>query len=143
MRMRLLLDTHILIHLISDRELLSKEVNQYLGDYGNELYLSSESLREIRELWQVGKVHVKEWKSAADIIDYIKNETLVVIKYAKEEHFRTYFELPWFDDHKDPRDRMIIAHAITEKLTLISNDAKFSKYVKHGLDWIHNKRVDT
>jgi PIN domain nuclease of toxin-antitoxin system len=140
MRQRVLLDTHILIHSISDKERLSRKVESILGDYDNELYLSSESLREIRELWQVGKVDVKEWESATDIIDYIKNKTPVVVKYAKEEHFRTYFELPWFEDHKDPRDRMIIAHAITEKLTLISGDAKFSKYERYGLDWIQNKR---
>jgi PIN domain nuclease of toxin-antitoxin system len=138
MKQRVLLDTHILIHSISDKERLSRRVENILGDYGNELYLSSESLREIRELWQVGQIHVKEWKTANDIIDYIKNETPVVIKYAKEEHFRTYFELPWFEDHKDPRDRMIIAHAITEKLSLISGDAKFFKYVKYGLVWIKN-----
>jgi PIN domain nuclease of toxin-antitoxin system len=117
-----------------------KEVITVLDDYENELYISSESLREIRELWQVGKVHIKEWRSATDIIDFIKNETPVVIKYPKEEHIRTYFELPWFEDHKDPRDRMIISHAITEKLTLISSDAMFYKYVKYGLDWIHNKK---
>jgi len=140
MKRRLLLDTHIFIHFISDKELLSKKVTANLDDYNNELYLSSESLREIRELWQVGKVHVKEWKSATDIIDFIKNETTVIIKYAKEEHFRTYFELPWFENHKDPRDRMIIAHAITEKLTLISSDTKFFGYVKYGLELIHNKK---
>jgi PIN domain nuclease of toxin-antitoxin system len=140
MKIRSLLDTHILIHFISDKEQLSRKVINILDNYSNELYLSSESLREIRELWQVGKIHVKEWKSVVDVIDFIKNETPIVIKYAKEEHFRTYFELPWFEEHKDPRDRMIIAHAITEKLTLISSDAKFLKYVKHGLDWIHNKK---
>jgi len=138
--MRLLLDTHIFIHSISDNEQLSRDVAKIIEDYNNELYLPSESLREIRELWQVGKIHVKKWKSAADIIDYIKNETRVVIKYIKEEHFRTYFKLPWFEDHKDPRDRMIIAHAITENLTLISSDAKFYRYEKYGLDWIQNKR---
>jgi PIN domain nuclease of toxin-antitoxin system len=126
--MRSLLDTHIFIHLYSDRELLSKKVKNILDNYENELYISSESLREIRELWQVGKVRVKEWRSATDVIDFIKNETPIVIKYAKEEHLRTYLELPWFDEHKDPRDRMIIAHAITEKFTLISSDAMFSKY---------------
>lgn len=34
----------------------------------------------------------------------------------------------------------IIAHAITEKLTLISSDSKFDFYCAQGLDYIYNKR---
>jgi len=138
--MRALIDTNILLFSVLDKEQLTKKVQDIIDNYNNELYIASESIREILELLRDGKIHFNAWKPAKKVIDYIKNETPITIKYAKEEHYRTYSELPWFEDHKDPRDRMIIAHAITEKLSLISSDTKFSKYVKYGLDWIYNNK---
>ena len=43
-------------------------------------------------------------------------------------------------DHKDPSDHVIISHAITERLPLISDDGKFEFYQKQGLHLIINKR---
>ncbi len=37
-------------------------------------------------------------------------------------------------DHRDPSDHVIIAHAITERLTLLSSDQKFAFYRSQGLD---------
>ena len=37
-------------------------------------------------------------------------------------------------DHRDPSDHVIIAHAITECLTLLSSDQKFAFYRSQGLD---------
>jgi len=39
-------------------------------------------------------------------------------------------------DHRDPSDHMIIAHAITERLPLLSSDEKFPFYRAQGLDLI-------
>jgi len=39
-------------------------------------------------------------------------------------------------DHRDPSDHVIIAHAITERLTLLSSDQKFAFYRSQGLDLI-------
>ena len=36
--------------------------------------------------------------------------------------------LIWWHDHKDPFDRLLIAQAIHENMTLISNDPKFPPY---------------
>ena len=45
----------------------------------------------------------------------------------KEAHINKTLELPLFDDHKDPFDRLILATALEEELTLISTDAKMRK----------------
>lgn len=42
--------------------------------------------------------------------------------------------------HKDPSDHVIIAHAITEHLPLISSDTRFEFYRKQGLDLIFNQK---
>ena len=41
-------------------------------------------------------------------------------------------------DHKDPFDHIIIAQAISHKMTLISSDTKFPFYRKQGLRLIEN-----
>ena len=38
--------------------------------------------------------------------------------------------------HKDPSDHVIISHAITEHLTLLSSDDKFPYYRNQGLELI-------
>ena len=42
-------------------------------------------------------------------------------------------------DHKDPVDHAIMAHAITNKTTLISSDNKMRFYQNQGLDFIWNR----
>jgi PIN domain nuclease of toxin-antitoxin system len=37
--------------------------------------------------------------------------------------------------------RLIIAHAITERFTLISSDTQFPRYKKYGLDLIYNEKA--
>ncbi len=43
-------------------------------------------------------------------------------------------------DHRDPSDHIIISHAMTLKMPLISSDTKFGFYAKQGLDLIINKK---
>lgn len=76
------------------------------------------------------------------MIDAIKNEFFIEILPLREEHMKTYSELVLNveQDHKDPSDHIIIAHAITEGLPLISDDRKFKFYQKQGLDFILNEK---
>ena len=76
------------------------------------------------------------------MINSIQDEFFINILPLKEEHMRTYseLELNLAQDHKDPSDHMIIAHAITEGLPLITDDGKFEFYRKQGLNLILNKR---
>ena len=41
-----------------------------------------------------------------------------------------------FEDHRDPSDHVIISHAMTERMTLISSDTRFPYYRDQGLDLI-------
>ena len=55
---------------------------------------------------------------------------------------RTYanLQINKAQDHKAPSDHVIIAHAITEHLPLITDDGKFGFYKNQGLDLILNKK---
>jgi PIN domain nuclease of toxin-antitoxin system len=140
MKRRFLIDTNILLFSVSDKDMLSKEVKRHFDDCSNQIYISSESVREAINLVQIGKVRPNVWKSADDIIDFIKNDTMFEIKHISEEHIRTLAKLPMLKEHRDVSDRMIIAHAITEKLTLISSDTHFTKYIRFGLDLLYNPK---
>jgi PIN domain nuclease of toxin-antitoxin system len=61
------------------------------------------------------------------------------VKYVAKEHLHTLAKLESVEGHNDPSDRLIISQALTEKMPLISNDTKFPKYRKHGLDLIVNR----
>ncbi len=76
------------------------------------------------------------------MIDDVRNKYFIEILPLAEEHMRTYSRLSLnrAQDHKDPSDHVIISHAITERIPLISDDSKFDYYEKQGLNLIVNKR---
>jgi len=137
---RYLVDSNIVIYRASDEELLTAEVSAILYDYGNHIYVPSKCVEELIYLQQSGRIDVKIWKSAEDIIGYIKDELLYKIKYVVEGHLQTLARLPLFPDHKDTTDRIAIAQAITEKIPIISSDRQFHDYKRSGLEFIYNKR---
>ena len=140
--MRILIDTCIFIHFATDRSLLSKDVLSLLEDYENTICVSAETPRELIIQYNSKKLVAKYWKSARDMVDAIERDYYIRVLPLKEEHMKTYseLELNTAQDHKDPSDHVIIAHAITEHLPLISDDRKFEFYKKQGLDLILNQK---
>lgn len=45
------------------------------------------------------------------------------------KHIATYAQIPLFEEHRDPFDRLILATALAENLTVISTDKNFPLYV--------------
>ena len=76
------------------------------------------------------------------MVEAIEKEYYVEILPVTKEHMETYagMELNEAQGHKDPSDHVIIAHAITEKLPLISSDRRFGFYRNQGLDLIFNEK---
>lgn len=140
--MRVLIDTCIFIHLAIDRSQLSDDVLAMLTDYDNTICVSAETPRELVIQYNNGKLVSKYWKSARAMLDSIRDEFFIEILPLKEEHMKTYSELELNvpQEHKDPSDHVIIAHAITEGLPLISDDRKFEFYRNQGLDLILNRK---
>jgi len=138
---RYLVDSNIVIYRASDEELLTNEVRSILEDQGNLIYVPSKCVEELIYLQQSGKIEVKLWKSAKDIITYIIDGGLYSgIKCVDIGHLRQLAELPLVKDHKDPTDRIAIAQAIAERIPIISSDSEFPKYVTYGLKLVFNKR---
>ena len=122
--MRLLLDSHVLLWAIDSPDLLSKQASAVIVDERNELYVSVVSMWEIAIKAGAGKLH---FPGTANFLE-AHLERLGVWSYLPVtlSHVRRVSKLPAV--HKDPFDRMLVAQAITERLSLVSKDAHFEKY---------------
>lgn len=140
--MRYLIDTNIFVYLSTDTDYLSKDVASIIQEPETVLYISAESIRELIVGYRNKGLCSKRWTSVEELVDSIENEFFIKILPLKKEHMRTYARLDINEaqGHKDPSDHVIIAHAITEHLPLISSDTRFDFYCKQGLDLIFNKK---
>ena len=140
--MRLLLDTNIVMYLINDTTDLSFEVEKLLSDYENQLFVSAPTLRELAANWHKYSYMQRRWKSPTALIECIREDYFINVLYPQREHYKIFLDLTWneAEDHRDTTDLLIIAHAITLNLPLISSDRKFPFYRAQGLDLIYNKK---
>jgi PIN domain nuclease of toxin-antitoxin system len=136
--MRYLIDTNVFVNIVVDKY-ISNDVRALIGDYENQIYVSSETVKEFIHLVQTGRIVLEKNIRSLDVFDLIESKFDVKVKYVTEEHLRTLAKLETVENHNDPSDRLIISQAITEKITLISSDIKFPKYLKFGLDFIPNR----
>lgn len=140
--MRYMIDTNIFVFLVNDLSQLSKDVESIIQDYSNTLHISAESVKELIVAYNNKRLFTNKWKSAKEMVAAIEDEYYVKILPLGKEHMNTYSRLSInsIDDHKDPSDHVIISHAITNKMPLISSDQRFPYYTEQGLDLIFNKR---
>lgn len=143
--MRIYLDTNILAFIVGkDRgESIGNDVKELIFDYETSLLTSSVCVSELIHLIQIGKVRIPKFNdirtSAKAAIKHL-NEIGIKMVATMPKHIDTLVDLPFYDDHRDPNDRLIIAQAISDQIPLVSSDRKFSKYERYGLDFIFNER---
>ena len=117
---RLLPDTHTFIWALTDDPELGTFARSLLVDAGNEIYVSAASV------WEAGiKSALGKWSIPLDLEEAIfafGAKPLPISPY----HAKMAANLPLH--HMDPFDRMIIAQAQTEGLTIVSFDSQFSNY---------------
>ena len=139
---RFLLDTNIMVFLLSnDDDSLCRDVRSILEDYENEFLLSMESVKELLVAYRTKNLLTKIFKTSTQMIDSIQKDYGIRILQVDMEVMRTMSKLTINEaqEHYDPSDHVIISHAITLKLPLISSDSKFPFYRAQGLDLIYNE----
>ncbi len=140
--MRYLLDTNIILYYATDHSKLDKPVIDIVQDVENILCISAETVREIIVLYKNKGFSTKRWKTCEDFIASLENDFGITILPLDKNVMKTYATLTLNEHqgHKDPSDHVIIAHAITLKIPLISSDTRFPFYKKQKLDLIFNKK---
>ena len=126
--MRLLLDTHLLLWAsVADdvvaRRSLSTEANALIVDEWNEVYFSAVSVWEVAIRHGAGRPEFR-------VDPHVFRRTLLDQGYGElaitSEHGARVADLPSHD--KDPFDRLLVAQAIVEGITLLTMDATLARY---------------
>lgn len=118
--MRLLLDTDAVLWWLADSERLGRAARRAIDDGRNEVYVSAVSACEMAIKSSLGKL-----RTPPDLEDQITKNYFVPLPITVE-HAVAVQELPFH--HRDPFDRILIAQARCEGLTLVSGDRRFSAY---------------
>jgi PIN domain nuclease of toxin-antitoxin system len=119
--MRALLDTHALLWALAEPKKLPTKVSDILIDPEHSIYVSAATLWEISIKVALKKLSAKPAAIVAEL-DTLGFEELPV----HSRHTLRLLELR--AHHRDPFDRMLIAQALEEGLTLISHDPALSRY---------------
>lgn len=140
--MRYLIDTNIYIYLATDNDQLTTDVYDLLNEPNAILCISAESVRELIVAYNNKGWGNKRWKTAEDMVESIERDYYVEILPIQKEVMWTYSRLRINTtmNHKDPSDHVIISHAMTLKMPLISSDTRFPYYKRQGLDFVFNER---
>ncbi len=121
--MKLLLDTQLLLWAAGQPERLSPRARKQLNDPGNELLFSAASLWEITIKTTLGRddFRVEPRVLRRGLLDNGYVELPIT-----SEHAVNVDTLPPF--HKDPFDRLLLAQALVEGITLLTADAQLARY---------------
>lgn len=122
--MGILLDTHAFLWMLDGDSRLSDTAIDTCKNRDNALYLSAASL------WEIGiKTSLHKLELAPGWPEVIREEIrLNAIQWLPIEltHCTALQDLPFH--HRDPFDRMLVAQATVEDLTLLSRDKQLHAY---------------
>ncbi len=118
--MNLLLDTHVLLWALDQPEQLDGTAREAIRDARNRVVVSAASAWEIAIKRGLGKLRFEADLGA--VLDAVGFDALSI----GFEHARVAGELPGV--HRDPFDRMLVAQAQIEALTLVTRDVVFARY---------------
>lgn len=122
--MKLLLDTQVWLWMTEAPDRLSPAVRRLVSPSDNQCFLSSVTAWEIAIKYRIGKLRlpgipavvIPQWMERADV-----SPLPILHKHAL--HVAT---LPLH--HRDPFDRLLIAQAQLEDLTILTADPDFERY---------------
>jgi len=118
-----LLDTHAAIWFLNGDSALSQTAKQAILNPSNRKYLSVASPWELAIKISLRKLDFDG--KAADFISLAENNGFTILPI-KTAHLTVLETLPMI--HRDPFDRLLIATAISERMTFISADKNVAQY---------------
>jgi len=122
--MRLLLDTQVWLWMQASSQRLGTETRKLLADPANELLLSAVSSWEIAIKYRLGKLPLPE---APDrYLPRRMRSSGVEPLPITHPHTLRVADLP--DHHGDPFDRLLVAQAQLDGLTILTSDPMIAKY---------------
>jgi PIN domain nuclease of toxin-antitoxin system len=118
--MRLLLDTHVLLWWLADDVLLPDPIRGSIADGDSLVVVSAATAWEIAIKQSLGRLD-----APVDLLDVMRENDFDALSITAA-HALAAGRLPLH--HRDPFDRMLIAQAIAEELTVVTVDERFADY---------------
>ena len=118
--MKVLLDTHTLLWWLAEDETLSTKARHMIASPKTTVYVSAASAWEIAIKKALGKLQAPDDLVAALFANRFQHLPVTI------EHALYAGSLPRY--HDDPFDRMLVAQALMEKLTIITRDKSIPAY---------------
>ncbi len=126
----LLLDTHAWIWYIEGSDEISKSTRKVISNalHDNQAYIAAISLWEIGMLDKkqriIFEMPVLEWLNKSIAMTHIRTQPISPAIAIESCHLPGQF-------HEDPADRLIVATARVEALTLVTRDKRILAYSQH------------
>ena len=126
--MKYLLDTHVLMWMIAGSDKVAKEAKDLIMDPDNDIFYSTVSP------WEIEIKHLKypdTFPLTGKQIVFLAEQAGFINVNITNRHINELKDVvPVSDEikHNDPFDKMLLAQAITEGMTLITHDQKFNIY---------------
>ena len=117
--MNLLIDTHVVLWWLADDPALPEWAASAIADRDNAATVSAASVWEISIKQAIGRLDAPD-----DLLAALSDDFALLAMTA--DHAVAAGRLP--PHHADPFDRMLIAQAVTDGLTLVSVDRRFGDY---------------
>ncbi|HYD05324.1 MAG TPA: type II toxin-antitoxin system VapC family toxin [Reyranella sp.] len=124
MNVRLLLDTHAFLWWLAGHRSMSRPARAAIEDDKAEVLVSAASAWEITTKYRLGKLP-EAALVARDVLAAIESQRFVALPVSVK-HAQLAGSLA--GPHADPFDRMLMAQAMLDELTLVSNERRFDAY---------------
>ena len=121
--MRYLLDTHAFLHYFNDSDKLSETAAVIIEDADAQKYVSMASLWEFAIKYSLGNIRFDGGLSR--LCEMITKNGFTFLPIT-QLHISGLIELPYI--HRDPFDRLLIATAKAEGMTILTADENIPKY---------------
>lgn len=122
--MKCLLDTSVFLWSLAAEHKLNQKAKDILTSPATELYFSAASSWEIAIKSALGSLTLPS--APSELVPQALRSWAIRSLNITHEHALRTGELP--AHHRDPFDRLLIAQALEEKLTLLTADRVFQKY---------------
>ena len=118
-----LLDTHTTIWFFNGNESLSQTANNIIRNLSNDVYISISSAWELAIKIGLGKL---DFAGKVEGFVRLAEKNEITIIPITTSHLTVLESLPMI--HRDPFDRLLVATAIAEQMTLITADVNITRY---------------
>jgi PIN domain nuclease of toxin-antitoxin system len=118
--LKILLDTHLFLWWLSNSPALPEQARTLISDRENTVFVSAVTFWEIRLKESLGKLRLP-----TDFEERVAAESFESLPLTAAQT-RQAALLPW--RHRDPFDRMLVAQAHAENLTLLTADDSVGAY---------------